>query len=91
MGLTLVALLPWVLCSVFAALAADSRGNKMLPWFFLGLVLGPFAIGFAMIAPQRGPRSFERWCPFCYGLVHKDAVICMYCKNEIHSIETIHT
>lgn len=76
-------IVPWIVFAVLAAVAAENRGNSMWSWFLLGLVLGPFAIAFAMVAPKGGPTSREYRCPHCQGVVSNLAVVCMHCTRDL--------
>ncbi len=42
----------WILFGIGAALAAASKGRNAVGWFFLGLLLGPFAILFALLTKR---------------------------------------
>jgi hypothetical protein len=34
----------WVLCAVFSAAIASSKGRSVLAWFLIGLICGPFGL-----------------------------------------------
>lgn len=80
--------IPWLIFAGLSAGVAERKGNSKLGWFAVGVIFGPIGMLAALVAPNSGPRAFERRCPFCCGIVHKDAIICMYCHNEIHNIES---
>lgn len=69
-------LLLWILFGIAAALIASNKGASFGLWFFLGVLLGPFAIIFAFFAG--GKR-----CPECKSKIHKDATRCPKCQAAL--------
>lgn len=49
----------WIICGVFAAVVASSKGRSGVAWFFLGFLFGPFAllasVGVTDLRRQRPP------------------------------------
>lgn len=43
----------YLLSGVCAALVAKARGRKLWPWFRLGLLFGPLALLFVLLARRR--------------------------------------
>jgi hypothetical protein len=84
----------WFICAVIAAIIASSRGRSGVGWFFLGLLISIFAIILVAILPSKKvapvvvggevatPETHVR-CPWCKGLVRKDASVCMHCRKEL--------
>ena len=73
----------WVLCGIAAAMVASSKGRSVGGWFFLGLILGPFGLLFALLAGKEGPAEGERKCPFCAEFIKKEAVVCKHCGRDL--------
>lgn len=73
----------WVLCGIAAAMVASSKGRSAAGWFFLGLILGPFGLIFALISGKEGPADGERKCPFCAEFIKKEAVVCKHCGRDL--------
>lgn len=87
----------WLICAVVAAVVAHSRGRNGAGWFFIGCVLGIFAVILVALLPslKEAPvivggevataKTHVR-CPWCKGVVRNDAVICMHCRKELKSV-----
>lgn len=69
----------WLLFGLAAALVANSRGGSSLLWFFLGCLFGPFGVLFSFF-------SGGKQCPFCMSKIHKDAIICPKCQQNVPPI-----
>jgi len=71
-----VAVVIWILFGIGAAIIANSRGASGCLWFGLGVLLGPFALLFALFT---GGKT----CPACKSKIHKDATKCPKCQTEL--------
>lgn len=66
----------WCLFGIGAMLIASSRGANTTLWFFLGMLLGPFGLLFALF-------SGGKQCPYCKSKIHKDALMCPRCQQKL--------
>lgn len=73
----------WLLCGIAAAMVASSKGRSAGGWFFLGLILGPFGLLFALLAGKEGPAEGERKCPFCAEFIKREAIVCKHCGRDV--------
>jgi len=76
-------LIIWLCCGIAAAMVASSKGRSTGGWFFLGILLGPFGLIFALLAGKEGPAQGERKCPFCAEFIKKEAVVCKHCGRDL--------
>lgn len=87
----------WVLCAIVSAVIASSKGRSAFGWFILGMLISVFAIVLVAVLPSKKkslivvagevatPETHVR-CPYCKGLVRKEASVCMHCKNALKPI-----
>lgn len=68
----------WIIFGILAMMIATSKGDKGGKWFFIGLLLGPLALLFALLMTGTA-------CPFCKSKIHKEAVVCPKCGKTIKS------
>ena len=54
---------------------ANERSNLPVLWFFLGLLLGPFALLAAFLTSRKKP------CAQCRKRIENDALNCAYCGS----------
>lgn len=65
----------------FSMLLGWALGHmKGRPWdgLALGFLLGPLGCLIAILLPKRG-----RKCPFCCGVIPKEASTCMHCAKDL--------
>lgn len=73
---------------------ASSRGRSGFGWFLLGCVIGVFAVILVAVLPSQKEQAIvvggevataatHIRCPWCKGLVRKDAALCMHCRKEL--------
>lgn len=70
-------------CGIASAMIASSKGRNAAGWFFLGLILGPFGLVFALIVGKEGPSNEERRCPYCAEFIKKGAIVCKHCGRDM--------
>lgn len=80
-------LLVVICCGIASAMVASSKGRDTVGWFFLGLILGPFGLIFALLVGRVGPAKGETKCPFCAEFIKKEAVVCKHCGRSLSDIE----
>lgn len=57
----------WILFGIGAAIAASNKGRSGFGWFLLGILLGPFALLYALLVAPKQPKpkgaqsAFEQW------------------------------
>ena len=47
----------WLICAFIAAAIAESKGRSVIGWFFLGLLIGVFAIIIIAVQPSLIPNE----------------------------------
>lgn len=84
------AIVIWLLFGIAAAMAAARKGRNPAGWFFLGILLGPFGLLFALLSGKVEPpvdaTSGTRKCPACAERVLRDAVKCRFCGEQLPPI-----
>lgn len=83
-----------VLCAIVAAVIASSKGRSFFGWFLIGMLINVFAIILVAALPTKKPAPVivdgevatpetHVRCPWCKGLVRKEASICMHCRKSL--------
>ena len=60
MEIVVIALIIWLACGVAGGMMMSSKGRSSCGGFFLGFVLGPIGLAFALIAPESTERRIEK-------------------------------
>lgn len=69
--------LGWLLCGVIAAGIGSHKGEGC-SGFFVGCILGPVGILVAILSSGN-----KKACPFCKESIHKNALICPFCRTYL--------
>ena len=82
-----VAIVIWIVCGIFAASIAQTKGYSGCLWAIIGFMFGPLAmIGVGMmekkVAPEQ-PAHDLRSCPFCSEQIRDTAIKCRHCGSEV--------
>ena len=93
--LTFVLLSQAVLFGLITMTVAKNKGREPISWFFIGFLLGPFGLIWALVASKdaQGIEQIQvrdgelKKCPFCAELIKPEAVICKHCGREQPAIE----
>ena len=84
----------WVFSAIVAGAIANNKGRSGFGWFLLGLMFSVLAVIFVALLPSKKapamivageavtPETHIR-CPTCKGFVHKEAAVCMHCKQAL--------
>jgi len=75
MTLTILGL--WLLCGIISGIIGVQKGEGVAG-FLSGLVYGPYGIIITVFT-----KITKRRCPRCKKLIHKKAVVCPYCGQEV--------
>jgi hypothetical protein len=76
----------WIVCGIAAAAVASSKNRSGAGWFFLGMLLGPFALLMVGFMPKLEPevvRVDTRKCPFCAEFIKPEAKVCKHCGRDL--------
>jgi len=65
-------------------MVAHRRGRTVELWFLAGLLLGPFGILFAFLAPSR-LEADRIDCPYCTERIKPEARICPHCRSDLRA------
>lgn len=92
-------IIAWIICGVFAAIIASSKGRNFFGWLILGLLFGIFALLAAGFMPAvnkseeklsettiKSLSNDERKCPFCAEIIKKEAKLCKHCGKEVEPV-----
>ena len=77
----IIGLVCWILFAASSSIAADARGHGGAVWFFIGLLIGPFALIMVLVDKQ-GSKGMKR-CLHCIEPVHLQATACRYCGRDL--------
>ncbi|MFZ0051591.1 MAG: hypothetical protein WAK96_07420 [Desulfobaccales bacterium] len=90
-------LIIWILFGVGCAICASNKKRSGVGWFFLGMLLGPFALIFilllaplpqkeelrqAVLTPQAIIAGQTKRCPKCAESIKFEALKCRFCGEE---------
>ena len=62
---------------------AKNKGRDSISWFFIGLLLGPFGLIWALVVRDGALKK----CPYCSELIKSDALICKHCGRDQPKVE----
>ena len=75
-----VALVVWLGCAIWTAMAALRRGGRTLQWVLFGLLLGP-------AGPWVVLRMLNHRCPHCRAPVLRSLYVCPNCGRDVPRLE----
>jgi len=79
----------WILFGIAAAITAGNKGRSGCAWFFVGVLLGPFGLLFALLlkpidaANAVSTTTDVRKCPFCAETIKAEAIVCKHCGRDL--------
>lgn len=84
----------WIMCGIATSMIFNTKGKNAVAGFFLGALLGPFGILFALFwsknegeIEQRAVRSGSlRKCPDCAEMIKVETRKCRFCNAELQPI-----
>lgn len=84
----------WIMCGIATSMIFKTKGQNTVAGFFLGALLGPFGILFALFwsknegeIEQRAITSGSlRKCPDCAEMIKVEARKCRFCHAEFQPI-----
>lgn len=82
-----VAIMIWLVCGIFAASIAQTKGYSGCLWAIIGFMFGPLAmIGVGLMEKKEAPAEPAddlRACPFCSEMIKVTAIKCRHCGSEV--------
>ena len=88
-------LLIWIICGIFSAIIASSKGRNGFGLLVLGLIFGIFAllaVGFMPSTMKQKDTTAKLWqslpsderkCPFCAEMIKPEASVCKHCGRDV--------
>jgi hypothetical protein len=84
--IVLLLIIVWVVCGVFTAIVASSKGRGTWGWFFAGFLFGPIALFAVGFMPAAIAGAMQRKCPACAELILREAKRCKHCGAEVEPL-----
>ncbi|MCL1812957.1 MAG: hypothetical protein FWG29_05490 [Treponema sp.] len=84
----------WIIFTIILAFHAKNKGRSFKIFFIIGLLLSPLIGSVILLAIGEDKEAIKRlnlinakikYCPFCANVIKWEAVICQYCKKDLHT------
>lgn len=79
----------WVVCGLFAASIAQTKGYNGCLWAIIGFMFGPLSLlGIGFMEKKAPPADHDdepetRACPYCSEPIRVTAIKCKHCGSEV--------
>lgn len=73
----------WIICGVFTAMVASSKGRSGTAWALSGFLFGPLALLAVGFMPAQEAGGARVPCPSCAEMILPNAKVCHFCGSAV--------